>query len=420
MIPGPRERLLAIFQAALAAVHGRTRVREFLRCHPLPAHPPVYVIAFGKAACAMVQGAYDALGDTIRDALIITKRGYGERLPWPVLEAGHPVPDAASLEAGAKLEAFIRAMPEEALVLVLLSGGASTLVELPPCGVTLADLERLNRWLLGAGLDIRAMNAVRSCLSRIKGGRLAQWLHPRRVLGLAISDVPGDDPRVIGSGPLVADGERAVAWQHLALPPDLRALLARRGMPAACGVSPSGVVEEGFDIPSRVKMEIIATNADARQAAAEAARAAGFDVGVEPTLFLGDAIEAGRSLANRLLRTASGTLYIWGGETTVRLPPQPGRGGRCQSLALSAALTMAGQQVYLLAAGTDGTDGPCEDAGALVDGGTVARGAQQGLDAAQCLARADAGAFLEASGDLVHTGPTGTNVMDLMLGVRID
>lgn len=393
----------------MAAVHGRARVREYLHS-ALPPRPPtpVYLIALGKAACAMAQGAYDALGGAIREALIVTKRGYAERLPWPVLEAGHPVPDQASLEAGARLEAFVRAMPETALVLVLLSGGASALVERLPPGVTLADLKRVNHWLLGAGLDIRAMNAVRSRLSLIKGGRLAQWLHPRRVLGLALSDVPGDDPRVIGSGPLVADSESEALWQHLVLPPDLHALLAR-GTPAPHG----GATFSG------VTMEIIATNADARRAAAEAARAAGYRVAMEPTLVLGDAVEAGRRLADRLLHAAPGMLHVWGGETTVRLPPRPGRGGRCQSLALSAALTLAGHSAWLLAAGTDGSDGPTEDAGALVDGGTVARGAQRGLDAAQRLACADAGAFLEASGDLVHTGPTGTNVMDLMIGLRI-
>lgn len=408
-----RKRLLAIYQAALAAVHGRERVRTWLAQRTLPQKDaPVYVIALGKAACAMAQGAADALGArAIRDAFLVTKRGYAERLPWPVLEAGHPIPDEASLEAGAKLEAFVRAMPEKALVLVLLSGGASALVERLPPGVTLAELERVNRWLLASGLDIRAMNAVRSRLSRIKGGRLAQWLQPRRVWGLAISDVPGDDPRVIGSGPLVADPHSEAILQGLDLPDFVRALLARGQPPPAAATRP--------DDDSGATLAIMACNADARQAAAEAARRAGYRVRVQEALVQGDACEAGRRLAQEVLQAEPGVLHVWGGETTVRLPHQPGRGGRCQTLALSAALALAGHQAWLLAAGTDGSDGPTEDAGALVDGGTVTRGEQEGLDAAQRLARAEAGTFLEASGDLVRTGPTGTNVMDLMLGVRI-
>jgi hydroxypyruvate reductase len=415
----PRESLLKIFQAALAAVHGRRVVRAALERDPPPRDRPLYLIAVGKAACAMARGALDALGrEAIRDAFVATKRGLAESLPWPVHEAGHPLPDAASLAAGAALEQFVRQLPERAFVLALLSGGASAIVERLPPGVGLEDLRQIQTWLLGSGLDIRAMNAVRRRFSCLKGGGLVRLLSPRAVLRvLAISDVPGDDPAVIGSGPftpLAEDppGRGMLAELEAELPPFLRAWLARLPPPPppASGALPA------------VHFEIVANNVEARRAAAAAGRAAGYRVAAaaeDPDLVQGDAIEAGMRLGGELLAAPPGVLHIWGGETTVRLPPHPGRGGRCQSLALAAALTLAGRPAVFLAAGTDGQDGPTDVAGALVDGQSVARGTAAGLDAQQALARADAGRFLAASGDLVQTGPTGTNVMDLMLGFRI-
>ncbi|HJX19266.1 MAG TPA: glycerate-2-kinase family protein, partial [Acidiferrobacterales bacterium] len=199
----PRQDVLRIFKSAIAAVHGRERVRDYLRQHPVSA--PVYLLSIGKAACAMAQGVHAVLGSGIVDALIVTKQGHAEALPWPVLEAGHPLPDEQSLAAGQRLIEFVAAIPPDAMILVLLSGGASALVEALPQGMDLAQLRAVNDWLLAAGLDIAAMNRIRKRLSRIKGGRLAKLLAPRPVLCLAISDVPGDDPRAIGSGPLVAD-----------------------------------------------------------------------------------------------------------------------------------------------------------------------------------------------------------------------
>ncbi len=401
-----RRDLLAFFAAAIEAVDGANAARRRLAELDLPG--PVWLIAYGKAACAMVRGAQAVLGARIEDAFVATKRGAAEPLPWPVLEAGHPMPDAASLEAGRRLEEFCARIPREATVLMLLSGGGSALVESLPPGFTLDDLQALNRWLLGSGYDIHAMNAVRKRLSRVKGGRLAGLLQPHRVLCLAISDVAGDDPRAIASGPLVAD-ERAALPDLAGLPAGARAALeSAPPLPAA-----------GDPCFANVRFEIVATNDRAKRAAAQAARECGYEVVIEPEFVSGDALVAGTELARRLLAAAPGMLHVWGGETTVVLPDHPGRGGRSQALALSAALALAGHDpVWLLAAGTDGSDGPTEDAGALVDGGTVARGARSGLDARAALAGADAGTFLEASGDLVHTGPTGTNVMDLMLGFR--
>jgi len=402
-----RNELLEIFEAALAAVNGCAVVREYLRRHP-PGEP-VYVLAVGKAACAMARGAHEALGSAIRDALVVTKEGYAESLPWPVHEAGHPYPNARSLDAGARLLEFVARVPLSVPMLVMLSGGASALLEVLPPGVSLAQLEEVNRWLLGSGMDIVAMNTVRKRLSCIKGGRLAALLSPRPVLCLAISDVPGDDARAIGSGPLTADIALHAPLAGMALPPEIESLL-RISPPAprpddAC-----------FD---RVRYEIVARLDDALRAAARAARVRGWRSVVAPRRLDGNAVDVGARLARELVCAEPGVVHVWGGETTVVLPAVPGRGGRNQSVALAAARELrGGNGVAMLAAGTDGSDGPTEDAGALVDGLTVERGEIAGLDADVALAGADAGRFLEASGDLIRTGPTGTNVMDLILGLR--
>jgi hydroxypyruvate reductase len=402
-----RRLLLELFQAGVQAVDGRQCVRRFLAAEPISTE--VYVIAVGKAACSMARGAHEALGPQIRDALVVTREGYADALPWPVVEAGHPVPDARSLAAGETLVRFIAALPPDAHVLALWSGGASALVERLPFGVDLNQLQRINDWLLGHDLDIVEMNRLRKRVSLIKGGRLAVMLAPRRVTCLAISDVPGDHPRSIGSGPLVADESPSTTPKSL-LPDFVRAALdAAPPMPRA-------------DDPcfANVRVEIIARLADAKAGVAAAARARGYRVVVEDEFVAGDAVQAGARLAQTLLQYVPGVVHIWGGETTVRLPPRPGRGGRNQSLALAAAFQLAGHEgAYFLAAGTDGSDGPTADAGALVDAGTIARGAAAGLDARAALSRADAGTFLEASGDLIDTGPTGTNVMDLMLGLWV-
>lgn len=426
-MPSPeaeRTRLLEIYAAAVDAVQGQRCVRERLSQHlcappphasdplkegrgvPLPAAGPVYVIALGKAACAMALGAHDVLGRRIVKAYVVTKEGYEAPLPWPCLTAAHPLPDARSLAAGAELVTFIAALPRDAQVLVLLSGGASALVELPAPGIDLMRLRAVNEWLLASGLDIMQCNRIRKGLSRIKGGRLAGMLAPRPVWCLAISDVPGNDVAHIASGPLVRDS--SCDEVDLTGSPDfLREAL--RNPPALPEV----------DVFRSVHMEIIATLDQAKNAAASAARQLGYPVILHSPLITGDAAEQGVALARALRRAGVGEVHIWGGETTVRLPPSPGRGGRNQHLALAAAVELQGDvKAMLLAAATDGSDGPGEDAGALVDGGSVARAAQHGLDAGVALACADAGSLLAASGDLIATGPTGTNVMDIMLGLK--
>jgi hydroxypyruvate reductase len=370
----------------------------------------VYCVAIGKAAAAMMQGAVEALGEHLAGGLQVTRHGYaaaGTPLPRiAVVEADHPLPGAASLAAGRELLDFIAAVPPQAPLVFLISGGTSALVEVLSPGVDAAQLQAANDWLLASGWDIGRVNLVRCALSAIKGGRLAGYLAGHPVLNLLLSDVPGDAPVAIGSGLLVPSRAGALAASDLArLPSWLRRLYAAPPpLPAA----------EAF---AAIRTEILRSNRDARVAAAAAGRARGLAVHATDDLVQGEAAAAGHDLAERLLAGPPG-LYVWGGETTVRLPPQPGHGGRCQTLALAAAQVLAGSDIVLLAAGTDGSDGPGEDAGALVDGATLARGELDCFDAGECLVRADAGSFLEASGDLIQTGPTGSNVMDLVLALK--
>lgn len=406
--PGRRRALsLRLYQAALEAVDGRRCVRQWLREHPLDG--PVRAVAIGKAAAGMHAGAADALGGALQQSLLITRRGYAPAATAgvEVIEAGHPLPDANSLRAGERLLAFLADGSGEARWLFLISGGASSLVEAPVAGVSLADLQHLNQWLLASGLPIAQMNALRRRLSRIKGGRLRGQLHGRVARCLLISDVPGDDPAVIGSGLLFPPAQEP-ALELAACPDWLQRLLTRAGVstpPPAPGPD-TGIVAE-----------IVAGLDRALDAAADAARAAGLPVQRAAGRLDGDAEATGQALAEALLRGGPG-VYLWGGETTVRLPARPGQGGRCQHLALAAARMLAGHDITLLAAGTDGSDGSGEAAGACVDGGTLARGTLEGLDARTALAQADSGRFLAAAGDLLDTGPTGTNVTDLVIGIK--
>ncbi len=403
----PREQLLAMYQAALQAVYGREQVAYYLHQHPY--HMPLAAIAIGKAATEMLSGAFDILGKQISHALLITKQGHLNRdilpdTPITCIESAHPVPNHTSLKAGQTLLKFIRQLPRHYPILFLTSGGASALVEVLTPHVTLDDLQEVNRWLLASGLDIHAMNQIRKSLSAIKGGRLAYYLQGHPVLNLLISDVPGDDLHSIGSGLLVPH-------QSMTLPPNLPPWLQRL-LTHACPLSKMPAFH-------KITHHIIANPKRARQAACTTAKRLGYYVECKDKLVLGDALIAGKQLANYVIRARPG-VYIWSSETTVQLPLEPGEGGRCQSLALAAAIELdLYQDIYLLAAGTDGNDGISHVAGALVDGHTVLRGRAQGFDATQSLARADAGRYLAASGDLIYTGTTGTNVMDIIIGLQL-
>lgn len=397
-----RRLLLELFQAALARVEGGAAVRSALAGN----RPErAALLAVGKAADAMARGAADMLGSGLVRGIIVTKYGHGDPEHWrgqPVqyLESAHPLPDRNSLAAGERVVDFVQQLPAGLPLLCLISGGASALLESLWPGVDLALLQRANAWLLGSGLDIHQVNRVRLGLSRIKGGGLLRYSGERPVTGLYISDVAGDDPAVIGSGLL---GPPPAAPLPAQLPDWLRGALHPL-QPAP----PAGAVQR----------RVVASLDHALAAVVATGESRGCPVRRATAPLTGDAVEAARRIVAEISTGPPG-LYLWGGETTVNLPAQPGRGGRNQHLALAAALELAGRDdICLLAAGTDGSDGPTEDAGALVDGGTVARGALHGFDAAECLARADAGSLLAASGDLLNTGPTGTNVTDLVIAFR--
>jgi hydroxypyruvate reductase len=404
-----RRQLLSIYQSALQSVNGERTVRGYLERHPLAGNWAV--VALGKAAAAMALGAERALGTQLHSGLVVTKYGHGEprlRPPvWEVLESGHPIPDGRSLAAGERLLRYLEELPAGMPLLFLLSGGASALAEVLPEDIGLDELARVNDWLLASGLAIGEMNTIRKRLSRLKGGRLALHLQGRRCLQLLIADVPADDPATIGSAPLYPPADTPLP---ASLPGWLLALLELAEPPPAA------------DDPvfQRIETHIVASNALARQAAADRARVLGLRVIDHPGHFQGDAGTLAADFVAAMQRGGSG-IYLWGGESSVALPPEPGCGGRNQHLALAAALLLAGEEhCLLLAAGSDGSDGPTEEAGALVDGGSVARGEEEGLSAAEALRDADSGRFLEASGDLIETGPTGTNVMDLVIGWKWD
>jgi glycerate 2-kinase len=408
--------LLECFRAALVAVDGRRCVQQQLTRRPL--RGPWHIVAVGKAAGAMAQGAVDVLGSQVAGGVIVVPSDHVPAGFRPaahglqVAVGSHPLPDEASLAAGQAIAGFVAGLAVDAQVLFLVSGGASSLVEWLVPGASLADLQALNRWALQSGAPIAQVNAARRRLSRLKGGGLARLAHVRSTLALMISDVPGDDPRIIGSGLLHASADRpADEPVSTALPAELRELLERVDSrpPARAGVP---------EVPVR----FVASSGSACRAAAATARAQGLQARLMRTRIDGEAAGLGARFVASLARQPTGLVQVRGGESTVRLPVTAGRGGRNQHLALAAALELERRGLHdasLLAAGTDGIDGASSDAGALVDAGTCQRGRDAGGDPGLSLERADSGTFLEAAGDLLHTGPTLTNVGDLVLALRL-
>lgn len=361
---------VAIWRAGVAAVGGYAATSQALQ--QAPCDRPDRIVAVGKAAGAMTRAALDRFGDV--PALVVTKDGHGDGLPAHVqlIEAAHPVPDARSLHGGQAMRGAVAAMPAGSGLLLLVSGGASSLAEDLEDGKTLADLQALNRQLLAVGLDITAMNVERRKLSRLKGAGLLGRFRGGRVQVLAISDVPGDDLAVIGSGVGCAPRQSDFAFQA----------------------------------------RIVASNAIARDAAAAEARTRGLAV-LDCREALHDDLEVLAHEIGPMLQAMRKGVMILGGEPTVVLPPNPGFGGRNQALALALAREIAGTRgLSVVVAGTDGSDGPTDAAGAVIDGTTWGPGA------AEALAAADSGSYLDAKGALLRTGPTGTNVMDLMVAIR--
>lgn len=412
--------LESLFNTAVAAAHPAA-------CLPVHLPPPpragrLIVLAAGKAAGSMTEVAerhyLDARLPEARIAgLAVTRRGYGRPTRVvPVIEAGHPMPDEAGLAATQDTLALADAATASDLVLVLVSGGASANWIAPATGLTLSEKQAVTRALLRSGASIGEMNTLRKHLSRIKGGRLAAHAHPARIVTLAVSDVPGDDPAVIGSGPTVpdpttlADARAIVARYRLDLPESVARALAD---PANESPKPGDRVFAGTEF------RLVARPADSFRAAEEAVRAAGYE-----SVFLGDRVEgearevAAAHAAQALDLQAQGrrAVILSGGELTVTLRGK-GHGGPNQEYALALALALAGSTgVAALAGDTDGTDGgtgrPDDPAGAYVDNTTVPRARALGLDPAAFLANNDSSGFFNRLGDLLVPGPTFTNVND--------
>jgi hydroxypyruvate reductase len=380
-----RKILLDLFRSALESVDGRGCVRNALSA---PGARPVWAAAVGKAASAMLLGAHDALGATLTCSLLITKDDhvapecYG--LPnVEILESAHPMPDERSLAAGERLLQWVDAIPANTDALFLISGGASSLVESLVPGATFGELTALNARGLASGMTIVELNAQRAKLSQIKGGRLASRVVAKLSGGTAralfISDVPGHDPAVIGSG----------------------------------------LMGPGGDEKDSIERTIVTSIDHAMDRVVADARKRGLAAWRDSRVFEGAADRLAVRFAHEL-HMSGNQLCVWGGESTVELPEKPGSGGRNQHLALAAARIIAGHEnLLLLVAGTDGTDGVTSDAGALVDGETCSRVALSEVDVQESLKRADSGTALAAAGDLIHTGPTGTNVGDIVIGLKL-
>ena len=403
-----RRTLLALFHAGVSSVNGRSRVYASLQDQ----QEDFYLVSVGKCAVSMARGAYDACPDKIISSFIVTKDEVADPLFFSDANihlhvSSHPIPDMRSLQAGHELLRYIAGVPETARLLFLISGGTSSLVEVLPDGVSLQDVQRANNWLLSNNYSIHEINSVRRRFSLIKGGGLLNYLGHRKSRVKFISDVPGDLVSSIGSGWFFPQEKLDFAPE--AFPDWLAQLLAKVK-------TPTPLAEAGEAVTS----EIIACNADARLAIVHAAKPLGLKVYQNDSEVTGEVKEVADHIAQQLLDGPAG-LYVWGGETTVDLPESPGRGGRNQQLALLIAEKIQHQRnVVFLSAGSDGGDGPGSDAGAIVDGETVLRGAEHAMDAVDYAKRADAGSYLSTTGDLIDTGPTGTNVMDLMLALKVD
>lgn len=431
---GARERLLQLYRAAIAGANVESLTADAVSTVPLDRRHRVWIFAVGKAAHGMAAAAVGtvqrALADIAGGVVVATEPGPAPCGTVTVMVGDHPVPGAGSGAAAARIQEIISRKRGTDVGIVLLSGGASSLIGAPLRGTSAQDLAGLFELLLASGLDIQRMNAVRKRFSYWAAGRMALGLAPAATWCFALSDVPGDDLAIIGSGPCVPDPTRAR---------DVSEILTSAGL--LNRISPSfkrylvecahGVVPETPKAThpafAHMTARVIGSNRIALRAAAESARATGLSPLVIEEPLNGDAMAAGGRIAARLLAEGANgggaaRCLIWGGETTVTLPPQAPRGGRCQALALAAAQALgeaggAAQGITLLAAGTDGRDGTTDAAGAIVDAGTSAAIAAAGHDPAAALQRREAHAALSAAQALIPMAATGTNVADVVIGL---
>ncbi len=435
MSSSSREALESIMRAGLEAVHSGNAVSRWVRRLPngslrvgdriLPPRAGLWVAAMGKAAPHMAAAVEAVSGDHLRGGLVVSPEGHfqGISLSLESREAGHPFPDQRSERAARDLLKIVQGIPDEDILLVLLSGGASALTACPAVGLTLVQLEEATRMLLASGADIGEVNSVRKHCSSFSGGRLAVASATRKIEVLAISDVPGDRVDVIGSGPCSAD-ETTFS--------DAREVLDRFGLTERIASPLRDYLEAGVqgkrpeshqaDAPGLqgVHYRVIASNQDARSAACQMGQRLGLRTVDLGEIMQGEARVMGARLAalSQGVRWAKPILLVAGGETVVRVTGD-GRGGRNQELALSAALEWDRmkrvRKAAILSVGTDGRDGQSEATGAFADEKTVRHGLELGLEASKALERNDSYGFFSRVGGSLPAGPTGTNVMDLAL-----
>jgi hydroxypyruvate reductase len=406
MMTDPATFLRSLFDAAVAAASPALCVPPHL---PAPPKGRTIVVGAGKAAAAMARVVEDRWAGPLT-GLVVTRYGHGAPTRFvEVVEAGHPMPDEAGAQAAERILASVQGLTEDDLVLALISGGGSALLTLPAPGVSLADKQAVNKALLRSGAPISEINCVRKHLSAIKGGRLAIAAQPARVVSLIISDVPGDDPATVASGPTVPDATSLA---------EARAILAKYGIAVPPGVAAhldnpdSETPKPGDPRFANVENRVIATARGSLEAAAAVARQAG----IVPIL-LGDDIEGeARAVAAEQARLAlcqtKPCVLISGGETSVTVRGN-GRGGRNAEYLLALAIALDGHAgIHAIACDTDGIDGTEDNAGAILTPDSLARARALGLDARAMLEDNDGYGFFSALGDLVVTGPTRTNVND--------
>jgi glycerate 2-kinase len=419
-----------IFRAAIHAADPHALVRNYMEINgslfPADRYRKVFVVGFGKSSCPMAAAAARALPLIIDEGIVVTKYGHCKGYEFErirVHEAGHPLPDERGVIAANRIVALLERADADTLVICLISGGGSALLVSPCEGVSLGDKQAITDILLRSGATIHELNTVRKHLSRVKGGRLAELAWPARTISLIISDVMGDNLDVIASGPTSPDSTTYA---------EALSIVGRYGLtgrvPAATlevlGKGADGLLQEtpkqGDRIFENVRNVIIGNNGGALRAAGEKAASIGFRAEILSSAISGEARDVGRDLARKAveIKSAKGSqpvCLISGGETTVTVAGN-GRGGRNMELALSFAAEIEGVTgVKLLSAGTDGTDGPTDAAGAIVDGHTVGRGRESGAEVRDYLANNDSYGFFKKAGGLFITGPTGINVMDIQI-----
>jgi len=441
-LPELRDVAQRIFQKAIAAVNPLERLKEIVRIDDnrlflglnrdsekvfrLDAFDRIFLVGTGKASASMAQGIEKIFGNRITRGLITTK--YGHVLPLEkteVIECGHPIPDQNGIQGAKKMLSLLEESRSEDLVIFLLSGGGSALLPLPIDRITLEEKREVTQFLLDCGADIKEINTIRKHISQIKGGWLAKWAHPSTVIGFILSDVVGDPLDVIGSGPTVPDRSTfEEAWEILKkydllkeISPSVRKhfLLGKEGKVEETPKPGDAAFEKVYNY-------LIGSNILALRASEAEASSLGFHTLILSSSIVGETREGARfhsAIAKEVISTGNPVprpaCIISGGETTVTIKGN-GLGGRNQEFALAGALEISGlEKVVLLSGGTDGTDGPTDAAGAVADHTTISRAQSIGLDPKAHLENNNAYPFFQTLGDLLITGPTHTNVMDVRI-----